>query len=444
MAPLDVGALIDGGGSGRYQKLLIALVAVTIVFDGVDIQLLGLAIPSMMRDWSVPRSAFAGVLAAGMFGMMIGGAVAGLVGDRWGRKVALLGSVTTFGVLTVAAAAADGPVTLGVLRFLAGLGLGGAMPNAAALAAEFVPRRHRPFAVTVAIVCVPLGGMVAAAGAEGVLPAWGWRTLFVMGGVAPLVVAGFLAAALPESPRFLARHPARWPELARLLERFGHPMTASAQFADASERAVGSVSLAALFQPAFRRDTLALWSAFFFCMLGVYTAFNWVPSMLAGAGLAAYATRGILAFNLGGVLGAITGALVIARRGSKPTMLVLSGGAAASALGMAALPIVAGAAPLPIIAMLALTGCLINAVQTTMYALGAHVYPTSVRATGVGTAVAVGRAGGVLSTYAGEWALASGGSATFFGLIAAAMTAVFGALAVVGGHIPRTTAGGKP
>jgi MFS transporter, AAHS family, 4-hydroxybenzoate transporter len=444
MAPFDVGALLDGGEWGRYQKALIALVAVAIVFDGVDIQLLGLAIPSLMREWSVPRSAFAAVLAAGMFGMMIGGAVAGLVGDLWGRKVALLGSVTTFGMLTVAASAADSPTALGVLRFLAGIGLGGAMPNAAALASELVPRRHRPFAVTLTIVCVPLGGMVAGVVAEGVLPAWGWRTLFVIGGILPLVVAGLLATALPESPRFLARHPPRWPELARLLTRFGHTTPPDAVFADASERAVGRVSMAVLFQPVFRRDTLALWVAFFFCMLGVYTAFNWVPSMLAGAGLAAYATRGILAFNLGGVFGAITGALVIARRGSKPTMLALSGGAVACALGMATLPIVAGAAPLPIIAMLALTGCLINAVQTTLYALGAHVYATSVRATGVGTAVAVGRAGGVLSTYAGEWALASGGSAAFFGLIAWAMAVVFGALAAVRGHIPRTTAALRP
>jgi MFS transporter, AAHS family, 4-hydroxybenzoate transporter len=443
MAPLDVGTLVDGGRSGRYQKLLIALVAVTIVFDGADIQLLGLAIPSMMREWVVPRSAFAAVLAAGMFGMMIGGAVAGLVGDIWGRKVALLGSVATFGVLTVAASLADSPATMGVLRFLAGLGLGGAMPNAAALAAEFVPRRDRAIAVTVAIVCVPLGGMVAAAIAEGVLPAWGWRALFVIGGVAPLVVAGVLAFVIPESPRFLARHPARWPELAALLSRFGHPTPPGTAFVDASENAVGRVSLAALFQPAFRRDTMALWAAFLFCLLGVYTAFNWVPSMLAGAGLAAHATRGILAFNLGGVFGAITGALVIARQGSKPTMLAMSAGAVASALAMSALPIVAGASPLPIIAMLALTGCLINAVQTTMYALAAHVYPTSVRATGVGTAVAVGRTGGVLSTYAGEWALASGGTAAFFGLIAAAMAVVFGALAAIGGHIPRTPAAQK-
>ena len=443
MTPLDVGAVLDAGQWGRYQKLLIALVAVTIVFDGVDIQLLGLAIPSLMREWSVPRSAFAAVLAAGMFGMMIGGAVAGMVGDRWGRKLALLGSVTTFGVLTLAASLADSPLTMGVLRFLAGLGLGGAMPNAAALASELVPRRHRAFAVTLAIVCVPLGGMVAGVVAEGVLPAWGWRWLFVIGGVVPLLVAGTLAVALPESPRFLARHPARWPELARLLGRLGHPTPAAAQFVDAAERAVGRASLATLFEPALRRDTVALWSAFFFCMLGVYTAFNWVPSMLAGAGLAAYATRGILAFNLGGVLGAVVGGLVIARQGSKPTMLAMSGGAVASALGMAALPIVAGAAPLPIIAMLALTGCLINAVQTTMYALSAHVYPTTVRATGVGTAVAVGRAGGVLSTYAGEWALASGGSAAFFGLIATAMAVVFAALAAVAGHIPRTTGDGR-
>src|SRR5919109_3612131 len=116
----------------------------------------------MMRDWTLPRSAFAPILASGMIGMMIGGALAGVVGDRFGRRVALIGSVLVFGLLTAAVALVDNLSALGVLRFLAGLGLGGAMPNAAALASEYVPRRHRPFAITLTIVCVPLGGMLAA------------------------------------------------------------------------------------------------------------------------------------------------------------------------------------------------------------------------------------------------------------------------------------------
>jgi MFS transporter, AAHS family, 4-hydroxybenzoate transporter len=135
--------------------------------------------------------------------------------------------------------------------------------------------------------------------------------------------------------------------------------------------------------------------------------------------------------------------LVIAGLGSRPTMLGMSAGAIAGALGLAAMPM-ATSYSLPIIAMLGITGGLINAVQTTMYALAAHVYPTTVRATGVGTAVAVGRSGGVLSTYAGAWALEIGGSGAFFGLMAAAMTLVFGCLAAVRRHVPRTSDAGPP
>ena len=434
--PIDVGALLDARPWSGYQKLLVAMVASTVVLDGADNQLLGIAIPELMRDWSAPRAAFAPVLASGLVGMMIGAGLAGLSGDRLGRKVALLASVTLFGVLTLAAAAADGPIMLAVLRFAAGLGLGGAMPNAAALASEFVPQRRRALAVTIAIVCVPVGGMLASAIAEQVLPTLGWRLLFVIGGVLPLAIAGTLVATLPESPRYLARHPDRRTELDRLLRRLGHDPAPDATYVDASEAGARQVSVRALFEPGIARDSLGLWIAFFANLLAVYCCFNWVPAMLAGAGFGAGASRGLLAFNLGGVIGAFGGAALVTRYGSKPTLLSLAAGAVAVALVMAAMPI-AASAPIAAIGMLALLGCLLNTVQIAMYSLAVHVYPTSVRATGIGWALAFGRSGGVFSSYTGEWALATGGSAAFFGVIAAAMAAVCAALATVRRHIPR-------
>ena len=436
-AAVDVGRLLDEGPWSNRQKFFVLLTALTIVVDGIDNQLLGLALPSIMRDWSVPRDAFAPILACGMLGMMIGGAVAGLAGDRIGRRIALIGSVLVFGVLTAAVAIVDGLWALGVVRFVAGLGLGGAMPNAAALASEYVPRRHRPFAVTLTIVCVPLGGTLAAFAGGRVLPIVGWRTLFALGGVLSVAVAAVLMRYLPESPRYLARHPERWPELDRILRRIGHAIPAASEFADSSEQAVSRVSIAELFTPRFRRDTLALWGAFFCCLLAVYVAFNWVPSMLTGAGLGlAVASNGLAAFNLGGVAGAIGGGMLIARLGSRVTMLAMSAGAVAGALALAMTPISQTSNALFLIVLLGYTGGLINAVQTTMYALAAHVYPTVVRATGVGTAVAMGRSGGVLSTYAGSWALQAGGSTAFFGLMAASMAVVFVCLALVQRHVP--------
>ncbi len=296
----------------------------------------------------MPRGAFRPVVASGMVGMMIGGALAGLIGDRMGRRFALIGSVLIFGVLTAAAALVDSLWALGVLRFLAGLGLGGAMPNAAALASEYVPRRHRPFAITLTIVCVPLGGTLAALVAGYVMPVFGWRTLFALGGALPLLVGVVLLRFLPESPRYLARHPERWGELERILGQIGHAVPAGSRFVDLGEKAVARASVGALFTTDFRRDTLALWGAMFACMLAVYTAFNWVPSMLAGAGLGlTVASNGIGAFNLGGVAGAICGGIVIARIGSRPTMLSIAAAAVAGAVVLALMPITAASNALP-------------------------------------------------------------------------------------------------
>ncbi len=436
MKTVDVGSILDDGEWGAYQKFLVFATALTIILDGLDNQVLPPAIPVLMREWGLPRAAFAGVLTSGMVGMMIGGAIGGFVGDRLGRRVALLGSVVAFGVLTVLVSLADGVWTLGVLRFLSGLGLGGAMPNAAALSSEYVPRRRRPFAVTLTIVCIPLGGSLAGFVGGLILPAFGWRALFRVGGIVPLVLAAVLFFILPESPRYLASIRTRWSELRALLHRLGHDVPVDASFVDPTEKAVARASVRELLVPEFRRDTLALSGSFFFCLLSVYMGTNWVPKMLTDArfdvGTASY---GLTAFNIGGVVGAILGAIAITRLGSRVSMLTMSAGAIAGSVVMALMPIGPQGA-FAVFAMLAWTGGLINAVQTTMYALAANVYPTTVRATGVGTSVAFGRIGGVLSPSLGAWALESGGAPRYFGLIAATMTLAFASLASVQRHIP--------
>ena len=442
-APLEIGRLIDAGRWSGYQRWLVFLVALMVVFDGVDNQLLGIVIPTLMGEWGVPRRAFASVVSYGYAGMMVGGAIAGLAGDRIGRRAALLGSVVLFGVMTAVSVLARSPVELGILRLLAGIGLGGAMPNAAALAAEFVPVRQRPIAVTVTIVCVPLGATLAGLLGIRLLPSLGWRTLFVIGGVVPIVAAALLVRLLPESPRFLARHPHRWPELRATLRRMGHDVPETAAFADTTERAVRKVSLGELFTPAFRRDTVPLWGAFFSCLLAVYLGFSWLTSLLTGAGFdTSTANTGITAFNLGGVAGALCGGWAIARVGSRVAMLTMTALAILGALGLSTQTIAVTAPIAPIIAMLAFTGAMINGVQTTMYALAAHIYPSAVRATGVGTAVSFGRSGAILSGYAGAWVLEYGHGA-YFGLIAASMTVTFVSLALVRRHVGRPRPGLK-
>ena len=432
---VDIGALLDEGVWGGYLRLAVSLTALSVVIDGIDSQLLGLIIPAVMRDWGVTRTAFAPILAAGFVGMMAGGALAGVVGDRLGRRVALIGSVFTFGVMTVGASLATGLLGLGLLRFFVGVGLQGATPNATALVSEYVPRRHRAFAITATIVCVPLGAMLAGLLAIPVLPRFGWRALVAVGGLIPMIIGLVLIRSLPESPRYLASRPRRWSELSRILERMGQRLPPDPVFVDPSEMTGERTSVAMLLSRHRIVDTAALSSAFFFCLLAVYAGFNWIPSMLAGAGLEAIANTGISAYNLGGVCGAIGGALAIKRYGSRRTMVAMAAGAAVAALALRSITFDASH-QIEILAMLTVIGALINAVQVTMYALGAHMYPTAVRATGVGVASSVGRMGAILSTYAGAWALETGGSGSFFLVVAGSMVAVGLSLAAIRRHIP--------
>jgi AAHS family 4-hydroxybenzoate transporter-like MFS transporter len=435
--PIDVDRILNEGRWTGYQQWLVFLTALTIIFDGFDNQLLGVALPTIMREWSVTRGAFAPVVSLGYLGMMIGGTLAGYAGDRIGRRNALLGCLAIFGVATIVIAIVNDVGTLGILRLIAGVGLGGAMPNAAALAAEYVPLRQRPFAVTLTIVCVPLGATLAGFAAIAALPNIGWRGLFLIGGATPIVGAIVLRWLMPESPRYLVRHPSRWRELAAMLRQMGHDVPDQATFVRPADSTVSQPSLMSIVGRELRVDTLALWAAFFSCLFAVYLGFAWLPTILTGAGLpSTVASSGLTAFNLGGVVGALVGGKLLTRFGSRSIMVGMTAGAVVCALVMSRMSITAQSAVLPILVMLTLTGGLINAVQTTMFALAAHVYPTAIRAGGVGTVVAFGRLGAILVGYAGPWALEYRGSESFFWLMAAALVVTCLALSAVRRHVP--------
>ncbi|RQR61724.1 MFS transporter [Burkholderia sp. Bp9126] len=434
---VDIGATLDDGPFTTMQKCVVLLAALAIVLDGFDGQLIGFAIPMLIREWGITRSAFAPAVAAGLIGMGIGSACAGLVADRFGRRSAVIGSVFLFGAATCAIGLAPDVAAIAALRFVAGLGIGGALPTATTMTAEYTPSRRRTMMVTATIVCVPLGGMLAGLFAHEVLPRYGWRGLFFAGGALPLVLGFVLVRALPESPRYLARRPARWPELAALLARMQRPAAPGARFTDLNDaRAQASGGFRTLFADGQARDTLALWCAFFMCLLAVYAAFSWLPTMLAASGLSvAVAGSGLTAYNLGGVIGALLCALAITRFGSRwPLALCCIGGAASAAwlIGVDASRHTGW-----LIVGLGAHGLFVNAVQSTMYALCAYLYPTAVRATGTASALAFGRLGAILSAFAGALVITAGGAVAYLSMLAAAMGVVCVALLVVRRHIPR-------
>jgi MFS transporter, AAHS family, 4-hydroxybenzoate transporter len=481
MTTVDVTKALDEGRWTGYQKLLIFGTALTIILDGIDNQLLPNAIPRLIQDWGGTRPDYVPALAWGPFGMMMGGLIGGVLGDRLGRRAALLASVVTFAVLTFGIAfVPEGDIgMLGLLRFLAGVGLGGAMPNAATLASEYVPRKQRPFAVTMTIICIPLGGVVAGEMAAQIIPDYGWRALFQAGGVLPLILAVVLWKVLPESPRYLAAHKERWPELTQVLRKMGHQVPDDAVYVDAASAAaptksgnaiyyvlvvaglmalwqlgfvprgaaVYGTAAAALvllalaireFSPAYRLDTAGLFGSFFFCLMVNYVIIQLLVTLLTDKELGGFAlpaaNRALSISNIGGVVGALVGALLIQQFGSRITMMGMS------AIAIAASVVLAGMRLDPmnaavLLLLIGITGALLNGVQTTMYALATNVYPTEIRGTGVGTAVAVGRIGNVLAVFVGNYAIDAGGARGYFLSIAILMGLVLVSLAIIRRHI---------
>jgi AAHS family 4-hydroxybenzoate transporter-like MFS transporter len=433
----DVAALLDSSSWSTYQKLLTVLAALAVIFDGFDIQILGFAIPSLIREWHVARGDFGPVLAIGLAGMAVGGPLAGYCGDRLGRRPALIGCVAAFGLATVGTALVHGFAGLTLLRLVTGIGTGGALPNASALTAEFAPLRRRATAVKLTLVCFPLGGMLGGLLATWVLPRFGWRGLYTVGGALPLLLAAVLLAVLPESPRFLARRPTLWPQLASLLTRMGHALPAGTAFEDRAERgSADRASLRTLFSSGLARDTAGLWIAFFFSLGSVYLIFGWLPAMLTAQGLnVATASTGLAVYNFGGVLGVLLWAMLVIKLGSRSPLLSGALACAGSALALLVVPIQAHGDHVLLIVCLGINGLLANAVQTSMYALAAHVYPTSVRATGIGYAATIGRLGGLQTSLFGAYIIQSGAK-TYWSVLAFAMVCAFAGLAWVRSHYP--------
>ncbi len=428
---------MDRSPWNTFQKLLTALSALAVIFDGFDIQILAFAIPSLIREWHLARADFGPVLALGLAGMTLGGPLAGYLGDRRGRRPALIASVLLFGLATVATASVSGIYGLGALRFLTGLGAGGAVPNATALAAEFAPARRRSMAVKLTIVCIPLGGMLGGLIAAQVLPSLGWRWLYGIGGISPLLLAVLLWLTLPESPRFLARRPESRGQLAALLTRMGLAVPDGAVFHDATPQTIEiGVPAPGLFSPGFARDTTGLWVAFFFCLGSIYLVFGWMPAFLSAQGFApASASTGLAVYNFGGVLGVLFLTGVLTMVGSRGPLLACALAAAASAFALLWAPLGPGSDVTLAIAAIGVNGFFANAVQTAMYALAAHVYPTAIRSSGVAWCAGVGRAGALISSLFGAYVIQAGHGA-YWWTLAVAMLVTFAGLAWVRNHFP--------
>ncbi len=439
-----MGTLLDLGEWSAHQRAILVLSALAVTFDGFDLQLVGFALPAIVKSWGIARAAFAPVLALGIFGMSVGTIIGGALGDRFGRRVALIINLLVVGVATGLTGLSTNLAGFAVFRFIAGAGIGGVLPNASALSAEFTPLRRRALAVSLTIVSVPLGGMLAGVVSGRVLPTLGWKNLFLIGGAAPVALAAVLWLLLPESPRFLSRHRERWDELRALLfKMYGAPV-GGGDFVDRAEQRVESDSkLTALVGPGKRRDTLSLWAAYFCTMLAVYLVFNWFPTLLSSRGLGlAESSNGLTAYNLGGVFGAVAWAAMIGRVGSRGPLIFAGLGGLLTAAALNLIPIAPDADQSWLIGTAAIHGMFVNALQTSLFGLAAHVYPTKVRATGLAFAAGLGRFGAMLSAFAGAAVIQSGRLA-YVETLGLSLAGSVIALLVLRNHIPAGLSKGR-
>lgn len=434
---IDIGEVLDNAPWSGKQKFILALLALAYLVDGIANQSLGLAIPALMTDWGLDRGAFASIAAIGLVGLTIGAFLGGYMGDRIGRRPMLIGSVLLFGAMTAAAGLATNSTELFWLRFFDGLGMGAMIPNGAALIAETTPKRHRAVAIALAMVFIAVGNMSASMVAALVLPTHGWEGHFVVLGSLAVIASVIFVFTLPESPMFLARHADRTAAVRKSMARLGIslPEQFEATVPDGPNRP-STKSTEILFAPEVRTSTLALWGAFFACLLASYAVFSWVPAMLTDLGFAlALASMGMMMNGIGGVVGGVLSGWLIQYFGSRPTMLICSAGSIISASGLGYLIYIGQSDLTLIFGTLLLIGFFNANVHNALYTLAAFIYPLHARSTGVGSAAAVGRIGAIASSYVGVAALAVGGASGYFAVIAVAMAVTFLGTLMIRHHI---------
>lgn len=433
----DISSVIDAGAWSTYQIAAVVIAALAIILDGFANQALALSIPMMVKMWHVTRDDFRWVQVIGYAGQMIGTIAFGMVGDRIGRRPTLLLCVLLFAVPTIAIAFTSNVGPLYPLRLIGGLGLGGCMPNAAALLAELTPRRYRPMAVTSGIVGIPLGGTIGGYIATFV-PAEQWSNLYLIAGLVPVAIAVIMFFALPESPRYMAVRENRKADLVKLMARFGNPIDPNLPAVDSLDKPPQmKVGVGALFSKEYLRDTVGLWGAMFFTLLSVYGVINYLPAILGEAHYPGPMTgTGLFWFNVGGIFAALGGAATFNRFGSKLALGVLCVGAIGASAWLYFIPLDPHASSTTLLAALFLQGGFINAVQTTMYALAAFVYVTEMRGAGVGWAVGFGRIGSIVSPLVGSYVLDAAGPHAFFGCFGVTMCLSLLSLMMIRKHMP--------
>jgi MFS transporter, AAHS family, 4-hydroxybenzoate transporter len=396
---IDVEALIESQKVSWFRVSILIWTCAVMFVEGYDMQVTNYAAPSIIQAWRVNKAYFGPVFGFGLFGYMLGATLLSSLGDRIGRKKIIIGGALLFGTFTLATAFATSLTALFVLRFVAGIGLGGSIPSVIALTVEYAPSHSRARMISVLFVGYAIGGAIGGFIAARIIPEFGWPSVFYIGGIVPIILAAFLVFTLPESVCFLALARNQPKKVAKILAKLRPDLALDrdAQFVVAEEKRDG-IPVGHLFTDGRARMTLSLWLAYVTSLLGHYFLTSWLPTLLVGAGVRlSYA---VIAGGLlvgGGAVGGFIMCWLLDKRGitlvaiafalAAPLILLIAFSARVSAFMLMATVFVTGM-------------CLIGG-QMALNGVSGTFYPTYIRSTGTGWANGVGRIGSILGPVLG-------------------------------------------
>ena len=407
---VDVSTLINESQTSGFIKKLVFITFLLVLADGFDISSIGVAIPGIYRSFNITDPNVGGqLIAASLVGILFGSPLFGWVGDRYGRKAAIISSCFLFGVVTWVTVFASSAGQIMALRFVAGLGIGGLLPNVTALISELAPLRYRAAVIILAFTGVALGGALPGLVGAALVPAHGWPIIFHIGGLFPILVSILCIWMLPESVKFLVQQGKGGEAVADALTRMGvgRTVSADAKFVIADESRTEGWKIGELFRDRLAIVTPLLWLLFVANLMGYFFLLGWTPTVLQKAANIDQSTANLALFAL--QMGGVAAGLLMfwfrlmERHGILPVVIFFA----------MAVPTVAGigyAASTQSVGLLFvlqfIAGICCLGVQFSINAMSGMIYPTAVRSSGSGSALGVGRLGSIVGPIVGGALLA--------------------------------------
>jgi AAHS family 4-hydroxybenzoate transporter-like MFS transporter len=397
---VQVSRLLDERGLSHFQIKLLIWSFFIVLIDGYDIGAIAFAAPSLVRAWNLKPGELGPVFSASLVGILFGSALFGWVGDRYGRRAALIGSNLLFGVFTFAAAYATNLTEMFWLRLLAGLGIGGVIPNVVAINAESAPRHLRATLAIIAVGCVPIGGAIPGFVTATLVPTYGWPILFHIGGIVPIVIGIAALFGLPESIKYMALHESQRSKLESLIATIRPDFKAppNARFVIEDEKQFPGSNPVYLFRDGLALITPLLWLLFALNLMGYFFLLSWTPTLLTAAKLPPHmAALAGAVLQVGGTVGALALCWWLQRhRFLGISLMFVLAVPVVSSIGFAGLT-----SPAALLTATFLAGFLVLGIQSGINVAGAMIYPTSLRANGSGWELGIGRIGSIVGPLVG-------------------------------------------